>query len=444
MKNLQGLTKKVGMQSKDFTLKKRNVVAVIIRKIIRTYTTIKYEVPEEYVETGQQDVGGVVDGKDIQTATFRSSSLLHRLQYSDKVSDSAARGLSYSTKIGLGVEHSCLYGGKASETTIFKQLGSITERIPLEWWGEDVPTVSEQGRPLTTMEEVATLSSDCKRRIRDKKGAIIDKRASAVKGIIGRSNNQENRLEENDAALSAEEAKKPQIQFMAECIQFFKERKTLFDKRPQDASLDPLSEAGITAAQKEALYNHPLRTKESTLEHYETHFKLDRLYASGRLRPCLLSYYLDFFRPNRMRILQHLGSKLLQGDDLTITQPLPELWPRLAKFPPGSDLSGDKGFCKDSGHLPHQNLIHTPIRLDGRVQYSRMEIKHGRRNKKNRYTSETFFSRVTDVAILTDRVPREHMRHLEHAWNWAHGRANIQQPLLYPLNWSAYINRLPK
>ena len=58
--------------------------------------------------------------------------------------------------------------------------------------------------------------------------------------------------------------------------------------------------------------------------------------------------------------------------------------------------------------------------------------------------TQTFFSRVTDLAILTDRVPREHMRHLEHAWNWAHGRANIQQPLLYPLNWSDYINRLPK
>ncbi len=122
--------------------------------------------------------------------------------------------------------------------------------------------------------------------------------------------------------------------------------------------------------------------------------------------------------------------------------PLPRLWPRLAKIPPGKYILADKGFCKDSVYFPNRNIIYTPILLESRSQYTRGEIAYGRRVKKNRYSCETVFSRVTDVSILVETIPRGKMRWINDACDWAHGRANLQQPLLYPKNWDVYIESL--
>ena len=385
---------------------------------------IKHELPGEYVEVGMPDVAAVVDGKDFGSATVRSSTLLSRLLYSDKSRGSAGRCLTFSSKIGLIMEHTGLFFGRVSETQLMKLWGSLTTEVPLWQWGKDVPTVEEVGRKAESTKP--TLQ-------------IMSKYLSKAKAEV---------VEEDDAVASAREKTKPTLPLLANIAVWFAERKLQAAARKKTGMADPLSAAGITAAQQELLHNHPFRSRASTLAHYETHERLHLAYSSGHLRPCLLSYYLDFFTTDRRRILHHLGSPLhylgspLADGALPPAGDLPRLWPRLAKFPKGSELSGDKGFYRDSGALPNQNTIHTPIRLDGRDQYSRGEIVHGRRCKKNRYTSETVFSRVTDVSILCDTVPREHMRHLSDACNWGHGRANIQQPLLKPLNWDAYIASL--
>ena len=121
---------------------------------------------------------------------------------------------------------------------------------------------------------------------------------------------------------------------------------------------------------------------------------------------------------------------------------LPRLWPKLAKIPPDTKTLADKGFVKDSVYFPNRNMMVTPMLLQSREQYAKEDIFIGRRVKKNRYTCETVFSRVTDVSILTDKIPRYKMRHIQEACDWAHGRANLQQPLLKPKNWNAYLDSL--
>jgi len=295
----------------------------------------------------------------------------------------------------------------------------LTTEVPLWQWGKDVPTVEEVGRKPDRPRALQIMSK------------YLSKKAEVA--------------EEDDAVASAAEAAKPSIPLLQNVKAWFDERVRTAEEKKKNGRSDPLSEAGITDAQQEHLHSHPFRSRASTIAHYTTHERLHEAYSSGALRPCLLSYYLDFFAADRRRILQHLGSPLMDGamdGAPPAAGELPRLWPRLAKYPKGSELSGDKGFYRDSGALPNQNTIHTPIRLEGRDRYSRGEIQHGRRCKKNRYTSETVFSRVTDVSILLDTVPRERMRHLNDACNWAHGRANIQQPLLKPLNWDEYIASL--
>ena len=105
-------------------------------------------------------------------------------------------------------------------------------------------------------------------------------------------------------------------------------------------------------------------------------------------------------------------------------------------------MLADKGFYKDALSMPNFNKMVTPIRMDGRDQYTNTEIKEGIRIKKNRYTCEVVYSRVTDCKLLRDRIPRWHFRNIFMTNAWAHGRANLQQPLLRPKLWDAYLQQL--
>lgn len=406
---------------------------------------IKYELPEEYVEVSMEKVAAVVDGKDVGTATLRSSTLLHRLQWSDKVSGSAGRGLTFSSKIGVILEHTGLWMGRVSETALMKLWGASCGEVPLQQWAQgSATTVEEEGRPTPPPPPRQTLKVFSKYLSKSKKKTELEEREAAVDGQEG--------------GVGCVDVK-PSLPLLTNIKTWFFQRIADLELSDAGGAVDPLSTAGITAAQVEHVHKHnPYRSRATTLAHFETHERLHRSYTDGRLLPCILSYYLDFFASDRLLILRHLGSSLTrdevsegvsEGDPMTMEEggihplpPLPKLWPRLAKFPVGFSLSGDKGFHRDAASLPNQNLIHTPVRLDGRKQNTRGESEHGRRVKKNRYTSEVVYSRVTDVSILCDIVPRERMRYLGHAWNWAHGRANLQQPLLKPLNWKAYLDKV--
>jgi len=375
-----------------------------------------YEQPLEYDQADAHTVAAVADGKDFESETIRILSAVRKLLFSDKTGGSAVRCMTFSSKIGAVVDHSGLFCGRVSETALVKAMGSLTKEVPLASWGKGYTEVIDLTEPPRGNLQVLEKYMSKRRELED----------------------AEQEDEQEDVAAGDV---KPQINVVESAKHWYLERRAALAANKASGSVDPLSVAGLTAAAEAHIRNHPLQSRKTTLRHYELHERLHRTYKAGDLNPCLLSFYLDFFPDKRRRILQHLGSSLF-AEDAVATRPLPRLFPRLAKLPSSWAVLADKGFCKDSVYLPNRNTFITPIRLEAREQYTKGEIAYGRRVKKNRYTCETVFSRVTDVSILRDSIGRGKMRHLNDACSWAHGRANLQQPLLKPKTWGAYLESL--
>ena len=172
----------------------------------------------------------------------------------------------------------------------------------------------------------------------------------------------------------------------------------------------------------------------------ETHERLHRHYQSGDLRKCMLSYYLLVMAEDRMRILHHLGSKMVPHDYEPSDEPLPEVYLRLAKIPPGFDVIADKGFDKTDGLYPWWNLVWVPIVLRNRnVKQSLTEEIVGKRGhrslKRLRYTIEVGYSRVTDEECLKDVIPYGNIPQLQNMLAWGHANVNLGKPFRRP-GWS--------
>ena len=73
------------------------------------------ELPADYVENNLNKVTHLVDGKDIIIETPRNNDSLRRRARSEKVHESAARTLKFSTPMGLSFEHTRAVGTRASE-----------------------------------------------------------------------------------------------------------------------------------------------------------------------------------------------------------------------------------------------------------------------------------------------------------------------------------------
>jgi hypothetical protein len=105
---------------------------------------------------------------------------------------------------------------------------------------------------------------------------------------------------------------------------------------------------------------------------------------------------------------------------------------RLSKIPAGKTTLADRGFANCTMYYPNLNAQITPNFLAGREQFSAEEVSSDRVKCQLRYTSETVFSRVTDITALHDRVSRGHFSNLHHIVDWAQGHANLCQPLQRP------------
>jgi hypothetical protein len=95
--------------------------------------TLEYlgaDMPQEYKDSGFDDVGLLVDGKDNNCDTIRKDSSLSRAQYSSKKSCSAIRTMSYQTPAGLSVEHTPAYWGRSTETALEQLWGSCNTNTP--------------------------------------------------------------------------------------------------------------------------------------------------------------------------------------------------------------------------------------------------------------------------------------------------------------------------
>jgi hypothetical protein len=84
---------------------------------------LRAETPTRYMEADIGDVGAQVDGKDFPCDTPRNR--FKRLYYSDKISHSAFRVISYTSKIGLSFEHTNLFGARSTEGQLVMLWGSF-------------------------------------------------------------------------------------------------------------------------------------------------------------------------------------------------------------------------------------------------------------------------------------------------------------------------------
>ena len=95
----------------------------------------------------------------------------------------------------------------------------------------------------------------------------------------------------------------------------------------------------------------------------------------------------------------------------------------------------DKISSGDTIRYPNLNGMITPPFLSGRPQFNRREVLASKSPKKLRWKEEGVFARVTDEAILQDRVAYHNISVLEHAWNWGLARSNLGQPFYKPPNY---------
>jgi hypothetical protein len=82
-------------------------------------------VPKVYEDLEMSTTGALVDGKDFTVDTVRKNSAVTRMQFSDKVENSAARVITWTATTGLGFEHTGLY------------LGCCPEIHLVELWGKE-------------------------------------------------------------------------------------------------------------------------------------------------------------------------------------------------------------------------------------------------------------------------------------------------------------------
>jgi len=101
-------------------------------------------VPKVYEDLEMSTTGALVDGKDFTVDTIRKSSAITRMQFSDKVDNSAARVITWTTTTGLGFEHTGIYLGRCPEIRLVELWGK--ERI--EKW--EIAQTKSLDRPTST------------------------------------------------------------------------------------------------------------------------------------------------------------------------------------------------------------------------------------------------------------------------------------------------------
>lgn len=172
----------------------------------------------------------------------------------------------------------------------------------------------------------------------------------------------------------------------------------------------------------------------------EFHERLHRMYESGDLCKCMLSYYVKLMEADRMRILHYLGSDMVPEGYDPGDEPMPRVWQRLAKIPKEVDVIADKGFDKTSGCYPWWNYVWCPIILrDRNIKQTLPQEMLGRTGhrgiKRLRYTIETGYSRVMNQECLKDVIPYRNISQLQNMLAWGHAMINLRMPFRRP-GWS--------
>ena len=89
----------------------------------------EYSLPEQHKKFGMEKLAALVDGKCFMTEVNRSSSVLKRANWSDKVAHDAALSHAWMLACGLNVEHTPLFLGRLTEGALVKLWGSLNKTV---------------------------------------------------------------------------------------------------------------------------------------------------------------------------------------------------------------------------------------------------------------------------------------------------------------------------
>jgi hypothetical protein len=186
-----------------------------------------------------------------------------------------------------------------------------------------------------------------------------------------------------------------------------------------------------------ALLSGPQSSALELLRQLECHERLHKLYTSGTLSSCLLSFYLETVKEDRWALLDWLGSSETPDDVKGTTTEPPKVPLRLNKIPIGRQILGDKGFDGLDRAFPNVNPVPTPLLLRTRKvkQYSPSEVFGSEGNRalcRLRYTSGVAFARATVARSRQDVIHYSNIKVLQHLHSWGHAMMNLAQPLRRP------------
>tara|TARA_B100000513_G_scaffold11683_1_gene4869 strand:+ start:984 stop:3107 length:2124 start_codon:yes stop_codon:yes gene_type:complete len=178
---------------------------------------------------------------------------------------------------------------------------------------------------------------------------------------------------------------------------------------------------------------NPGSSTDKLRKQLQRHQNLHEAFMRGDLPLSMLSYYLHCFEKWRLDLLNAIN----EGSFVVLTNFCPT---RLSKFPVGWVVLADRGFAYDALKYPNFNIHVTPAFVNKRSQFTYEELQKDLKVCQLRYTSETHFSRCTEVKMLQDIVPWDFFSILQPSNDFCNGRSNLLHlPLQAPENWDEYV-----
>ena len=413
---------------------------------------LEKEVPERNVQLGKSKLL-FVDGKDWLMETKGNDNTISKLTFSSKNEDDAFRALTISTASGLVCETSALFGGRAGERKIIEFLGSlgpesadvaswedIATRDPWKpeddvFWTalEDIVSAREYDNILSQIDEGAPFAAAG---VLDD-GVLITAQPTGLarEGITGDGASSD----ESDSEVATGGSARHMFS-LDDAFSSFKDmsQSNQVDKQLKDSGSSkraPILTPEILGAQNsKAIRNDPNFSGKTKLRQLERHERLHRLYESGKLRKCLLSYFLKVVSKRRLQVLSWMGSELAADVEKPTLDQIPKIPLRLAKLPADYGFCGDKGFTGIEALLPNVNLVVTPPavvnskthRLSAEMIASEIPVT------TVRAPCETVFARVQNENVLRERVKYRLIPYLPHGHILATGETNLNKPLRRP------------
>jgi hypothetical protein len=406
----------------------------------RTY--LEEETNAVWDKVNMSKVAVLDDGKDYSMEVVRKDSAVKSSMYSDKIGGSAVRNITWSTKSGLVNHYSWLFNGRASEGTIVEHMGEHRGTIPTQ---KADTALMDKHHCCTCIPH--PWPKGINHRIRVKGNQKGTKRKRSVEkhddnsdsdgdsDIDGDCDEQEpdNYGDEFDADHIDTSSKLPQKTInLAVMTENFYRKKRVDRKVNVEDSVE-----GLKGLREKLLNSGPNESSERKLEQLMLHRRLDEAYQAKQLQPCLIAYYVRKMATIRDVVIKRLLGEDVTQEEIAITTNMPT---GLQQIPIGMAVLADRGFGYDCLKYPNVNVHLTPTYIDSvKGQFNHEENNADLITCRLRYSCETVFARVTNVALLQSTVEHGLFPILQHVHFWAHGRANLQQPFQKPADYDITV-----